>query len=1162
MKKLFRSLVAVAAAAAMTSCAKDMQEISAGTGASFHVTLQSAGTKAVFGTADGSGYPVFWQEGDEVKVLALKTPGSENVQSVTEGKKYAVAIADGGKTASFLAEVPAGATAPYQFFVLSPAGAFASCGDDAADKDYIQYTIPASQTPTATSVDPAAIVTMGVSSVTPDVPSSVSLTFNHLAAYGLLTLSNLDTGGKAIRSVTLTFDESLGVSGRWMYHPSTASSAAKSKGNIITVNTDRTENIFFACGPADISGTTLKVAVAVEGGSLTREVTIPAGKEFKAGIISRFAIDMTGITVEDGLAPFKGKGTDAEPFLIETSGDLVRLAELCNGPESAGFLNKSYRQIADIDMNQVDLQAIGSVKAKAFQGKYDGGGYTLSNLAPVPAGGAAGLFSYVDGAEISRLRIDGYTNAGKTGEQGVVAGNAVNATFSDIAVKAHVRFAQCATGGVVGFMEGGNVENCHFEGRIQNEETGTFQGVTVVSCVGGMVGYASRATIKDCSFKGDVTASGEQLGGIAGQVSESTIDNCRVLPGSTVVGDNYYVGGIAGEMLKGGVISNCEVQAHVVCWYPGAAGIVAWVQSGDILNCTVGRNALVRTGQHQAGGIVAYIYHKDTAQTVNIGNCTVLCDVAASYIVGGIVGECNPSHSDTKVNLWNCAYMGGELIDAGYAASKWTMVGGIMGWARMGNTSATLNIVNCFSDPSVIRCDFPHAAEVDMGGLIGEQGGANASVNIQGCYNTLAPGRVVINGKQDIPSQYYNYAALIGLPNTAHFDHVYYINGLPAFGKANAGTAVECRGLAIAQMTDGTLLEALNEFVTGYKGDLTLRRWTAGANGYPVLEGMDTGSAEGKKRPLRVSLIGDSLSSFDGYAPHGYQGSRAPNGYRCHYPTSDGDVTTAAQTYWYMLTYDYLKNAVWDTNLAFSGTAVTRCTDSSKSGQYWYGQDFCARYIENGGMGSPDIIIINGGANDWAHNCYNILGNQKLERYPSGTPRCPDDAAMNAVYAVADACKTLDEARALPDATFVEAYVKLVKMMTLQYPYVKIVVLIHDTLTPDVEEAMLHIARHYASHCRAVDLYQVNGFNDLGWNFEYLDKGFQPNMPKHDFDWSKKITTGDLRQNCSDHYSAVAMKFIAEKIYNEVGSWLEESAVYNENGSGSISDFENVNGNW
>ena len=251
---------------------------------------------------------------------------------------------------------------------------------------------------------------------------------------------------------------------------------------------------------------------------------------------------------------------------------------------------------------------------------------------------------------------------------------------------------------------------------------------------------------------------------------------------------------------------------------------------------------------------------------------------------------------------------------------------------------------------------------------------------------------------------------------------------------------------------------------------------------------------------------------------------------------------------------------MWDTNLAFSGTATTRCTDSSYSDQYWYGQDFCTRYIENGGMGSPDIIIINGGANDWAHGIYNILGSQKLVRYPSSTPHRPSDAAMNAAYAVADAASTLDEAKALPDATFVEAYIKLVRMMTLQYPHVKIVVLIHDTLTPDVEESLLHIAGHY-SNCRAVDLYAVNGFNDLGWNFEYLSQGYQPNMPKHDFDWSNINTSGDLRRNCSDHYSAQAMRFIAEKIYKELGSWLEDYS-YNESGNGSISNFDNNNGAW
>ena len=40
------------------------------------------------------------------------------------------------------------------------------------------------------------------------------------------------------------------------------------------------------------------------------------------------------------------------------------------------------------------------------------------------------------------------------------------------------------------------------------------------------------------------------------------------------------------------------------------------------------------------------------------------------------------------------------------------------------------------------------------------------------------------------------------------------------------------------------------------------------------------------------------------------------------------------------------------------------------------------------------------------------------------------------------------------------------------------------------------------------------------------------------------------------------MKFIANKIYTEIGAWLEGSASYNENGSGSINDFDNENGEW
>ena len=300
MKKLFRTVLAVAVAAtAMASCAKEMQEMTEETGVSFNVTMQGPETKAIFGTAEAGKYPVLWQEGDEVKVLARKTPGAKNDATVVEGKKYTVSVAQEGKTASFDAECPSTATSPYQFFVLSPASAFVSCGDDATNLDYIQYTVPASQTPTATSVDPAAIISLGVSAQSAEVPASVNLTFKHLTAYGLLTLNNLATGGKAVKSISLTFDESLGVTGRWIYHPSTDATNVNNKGNVITINTDKTENVFFACGPVDVSGTTVTVTVAVEGGNLIKDITIPADKAFKAGVVSKFAIDMTGAKEEE-----------------------------------------------------------------------------------------------------------------------------------------------------------------------------------------------------------------------------------------------------------------------------------------------------------------------------------------------------------------------------------------------------------------------------------------------------------------------------------------------------------------------------------------------------------------------------------------------------------------------------------------------------------------------------------------------------------------------------------------------------------------------------------------------------------------------------------------------------------------------------------------------
>ena len=104
---------------------------------------------------------------------------------------------------------------------------------------------------------------------------------------------------------------------------------------------------------------------------------------------------------------------------------------------------------------------------------------------------------------------------------------------------------------------------------------------------------------------------------------------------------------------------------------------------------------------------------------------------------------------------------------------------------------------------------------------------------------------------------------------------------------------------------------------------------------------------------------------------------------------------------------------------------------------------------------------------------------------------------------------------------------------------------------------MIMIAEHYKSHCRYVDLYAVNGFNDLGFDGEYLKLGYQPNMPKHDFDWSIKTISGH-----GDHPSAQAMKFIADKIYKEQGAWLESGVKWSDASEDNIDDFKNNNGKW
>jgi lysophospholipase L1-like esterase len=164
------------------------------------------------------------------------------------------------------------------------------------------------------------------------------------------------------------------------------------------------------------------------------------------------------------------------------------------------------------------------------------------------------------------------------------------------------------------------------------------------------------------------------------------------------------------------------------------------------------------------------------------------------------------------------------------------------------------------------------------------------------------------------------------------------------------------------------------------------------------------------------------------------------------------------------------------------------------------------------GVGDADIVLIHGGTNDWNKN--------KIELVPGIAIRStigPSDADMKTLFDAADKAKNRAEIEALDDTNFCSAYIKLICLIKERNPKVKIVCIIGDYVGVGVQQATHKMAAHYGA--KVVDLLAVKGFND------------QTYMPKLDYNPS----TGS---GC--HPSSKAMEFIANKIYSELGTWLEE----------------------
>ena len=338
MKKFFQiAVTALMALAALTGCRNAEQEVPEASSVKtvrFHAG--AAPTRTAFAEAVDGVYQTLWTENDSDILLSLNY-GKAEASAVTPS-------AD-GTTASFEASFDASATsAPYTFYAVSPASAARAISPS---RSAWSVYIAAFQHPSALSVDEDAQLLVAKSAASATLPGEVDLHFSHLTAYGRIALKNLELGDATVSKVDLIF--STPVVGEW-YWGEDGTLTANGDSHTITLDTDASGDLWFACAPVDVSGQTLKLVVFTDQGNLTREITFPEGRKFNSGKVARFSVDMAGIEIQGG-----------DTFVLVTDASELQVGDEVlvvskDGTYALGAQQSSYRK-------EVSVNATGGVIA-------------------------------------------------------------------------------------------------------------------------------------------------------------------------------------------------------------------------------------------------------------------------------------------------------------------------------------------------------------------------------------------------------------------------------------------------------------------------------------------------------------------------------------------------------------------------------------------------------------------------------------------------------------------------------------------------------------------------------------------------------------------------------------------------------------------------------
>lgn len=367
-----------------------------------------------------------------------------------------------------------------------------------------------------------------------------------------------------------------------------------------------------------------------------------------------------------GIASEGADGSAEHPYLIASTIDLDTLAARVG--RGTSYANTYFSQTADITYNGSvnNYTPVGRLEANPFGGNYDGGGYTIS------------------GINISRDNND------QTIDYGLFGRLSSSATVQNLTLASTTITAYYNVGGIVGYNDGGTVQNCRVESTVTinaNRSSAYYHG--------GVVGYNSNyGKIHGCLCAATVSSNGQPsslyYGGIAGITGQSSsIVNCLFTGpaptsdvstkgsiagykhNSATLTNNYYtvstLGGVQGDDVAGACRARTVtlgtdvalVGTETVYSHSGltAIGTTALRLSGGTIYCSAGQTlTLAYTGSdvESEGLHHCFSYNDGSGDHPFFGNTLTMpdADITVSYVgivytisydlAGGSVATPNP----------------------------------------------------------------------------------------------------------------------------------------------------------------------------------------------------------------------------------------------------------------------------------------------------------------------------------------------------------------------------------------------------------------------------------------------------------------------------------------------------------------------------------------